>query len=75
MLTTKEFFIDMEKCKFQALREEASDDWRCFWACADCAWFVEMQVLCEKLDKKINELVKYANEKEDVLEQHEMEDK
>ena len=41
----------------------------------DCAWFVEMQVLCEKLDKKINELVNYANEKEHDLEQHEMEDK
>ena len=27
----------------------------------DCAWFVEMQVLCDKLDKKINELVKYVD--------------
>ena len=27
----------------------------------DWAWFVEMRVLCDKLDKKINELVKYVD--------------
>jgi len=41
----------------------------------DCAWFVEMQVLCEKLDKKINELLKYSNGWSEYAEQHEMEDK
>ena len=41
----------------------------------DCAWFVEMQVLCEKLDKKINELLKYADGWSEYAEQHEMEDK
>lgn len=31
----------------------------------DCAWFVEMQVLCNRLDKKINELVGYVNQLEE----------
>jgi len=37
----------------------------------DCAFYVEMQVLAEKLDKKINELV----ESIDWSETHELEDK
>ena len=41
----------------------------------DCAWFVEMQVLCEKLDKKINELVKYADGWSENAEKHPLEDK
>tara|TARA_R100001086_G_scaffold140070_1_gene73476 strand:+ start:180 stop:371 length:192 start_codon:yes stop_codon:yes gene_type:complete len=31
----------------------------------DCAWFVEMQVLCNRLDKKMNELVGYVNQLEE----------
>ena len=48
----------------------------------DCAWFVEMQILCEKLDKKIIELLTYiANVEKSGLstpqdyEKHPMEDK
>jgi hypothetical protein len=37
----------------------------------DCEFFVEMQVLTEKLDKKINELVDSI----DWSERHELEDK
>ena len=28
----------------------------------DCAFYVEMQILCAKLDRKINEFVDYINE-------------
>ena len=27
----------------------------------DCAWLQEMTVLCQRLDKKINELVEHVN--------------
>ena len=43
----------------------------------DCAWFVEMQVLCNKLDKQINRLVEYVNKQEENLDKEipELEDK
>jgi hypothetical protein len=39
----------------------------------DCAFFVEMQVLTEKLDKKINEFVEQYQKVEKTI--HELEDK
>jgi len=27
----------------------------------DCAWLTEMTILCERLDRKITELVEYVN--------------
>ena len=43
----------------------------------DCAFYVEMQVLTEKLDKKINEFVDYINQMDTdiVKEIPELEDK
>ena len=44
----------------------------------DCAWLQEMTVLCQRLDKKINELVEYVNADKAGLstpELHPMEDK
>ena len=43
----------------------------------DCAFYVEMQVLTQKLDKKINEFVDYINQMDTdiVKENPELEDK
>ena len=43
----------------------------------DCAWFVEMQVLCNRLEREINRLVEYVNKQEENLDKEipELEDK
>ena len=43
----------------------------------DCQFFVEMQVLCNRLDREINRLVEYVNKQEKnlVSEIPELEDK